>query len=81
MILLQGKSLLRSQDALERDLACEAALRPSSDAVALARADVDGLDIVHRQLDMKPEGPRLDARPSPPATREGARGREIRRGR
>ena len=36
---------------------------------------------VHRQLDMKPEGPRLDARPSPPATREGARGREIRRGR
>ncbi|MDI9932012.1 NAD-dependent epimerase/dehydratase family protein [Rhodococcus sp. IEGM 1354] len=52
MILLQGKSLLRSADALERDLACEAALRPASDAIALARADVAGLDIEHRQLDI-----------------------------
>nr|WP_314141725.1 NAD-dependent epimerase/dehydratase family protein [uncultured Rhodococcus sp.] len=51
MILLQGKALLRRGDALARGTACEAALRPASEAVALSRADVAALHVEHRQLD------------------------------
>ena len=51
MILLQGKSLLRRGDALARGIACEAALRPASEAVALSRAEVAALQVEHRQLD------------------------------
>ena len=45
MILLQGKSLLRGCDALERHVACEAALEPASEV-----AGVDGSDVEHVQL-------------------------------
>ncbi|MDI9897225.1 NAD-dependent epimerase/dehydratase family protein [Rhodococcus sp. IEGM 1381] len=51
MILLQGKSLVRREDALERHIACEAALRSASDALGLTRTDVAALDVEHRQLD------------------------------
>lgn len=51
MILLQGKPLLRRGDALARGIACEAALRPASEAVELSRADLAALQIDHRQLD------------------------------
>ncbi|NMN95055.1 NAD-dependent epimerase/dehydratase family protein [Antrihabitans stalactiti] len=45
MILLQGKPLLRKDDALERHIACEAALAPASAAVG-----VDGHGLEHVQL-------------------------------
>ncbi|MFI8569169.1 NAD-dependent epimerase/dehydratase family protein [Rhodococcus sp. NPDC078407] len=51
MILLKGKSLLRRGDALVRGVACEAALRPASGAVALSRSDVAALQVEHRQLE------------------------------
>ncbi|MBY4128677.1 NAD-dependent epimerase/dehydratase family protein [Rhodococcus fascians] len=51
MILLQGKALLRRGDALARGVACEAALRPASEAVALSRAEIEALRVEHRQLE------------------------------
>ena len=51
MILLQGKSLLRRGDALTRGIACEAALRPASEAVGLSRSAIAALSVEHRQLD------------------------------
>ncbi|MFD9662431.1 NAD-dependent epimerase/dehydratase family protein [Rhodococcus sp. NPDC059968] len=45
MILLQGKSLLRREDALERRIACEAALEPASEFVG-----VDGRGLEHVQI-------------------------------
>nr|WP_271209842.1 hypothetical protein [Rhodococcus wratislaviensis]GLK34614.1 hypothetical protein GCM10017611_14620 [Rhodococcus wratislaviensis] len=45
MILLQGKPLLRREDALERRIACEAALEPASEFVG-----VDGRGLEHVQI-------------------------------
>ncbi|MGC4962976.1 NAD-dependent epimerase/dehydratase family protein [Gordonia sp. DT101] len=45
MILLQGKALLRREDALDRHLACEWALEPASEY-----AGVDGRGVEHTQL-------------------------------
>ncbi|KAF0959479.1 NAD-dependent epimerase/dehydratase family protein [Rhodococcus sp. T7] len=45
MILLQGKPLLRREDALERRVACEAALEPASEFVG-----VDGRGLEHVQI-------------------------------
>ncbi|GAF42262.1 NAD-dependent epimerase/dehydratase family protein [Rhodococcus wratislaviensis] len=45
MVLLQGKPLLRREDALERRIACEAALEPASEFVG-----VDGRGIEHVQI-------------------------------
>ncbi|MBV6762357.1 NAD-dependent epimerase/dehydratase family protein [Rhodococcus opacus] len=45
MILLQGKALLRREDALERRVACEAALEPASEFVG-----VDGRGLEHVQI-------------------------------
>ncbi|MDV7083633.1 hypothetical protein [Rhodococcus opacus] len=45
MILLQGKPVLRREDALERRIACEAALEPASEFVG-----VDGRGLEHVQI-------------------------------
>ncbi|MFC9551946.1 NAD-dependent epimerase/dehydratase family protein [Rhodococcus sp. NPDC056960] len=45
MILLQGKSLVRGEDALGRRIACEAALEPASEFVG-----VDGRGLEHVQI-------------------------------
>ncbi|MEN0140283.1 MAG: NAD-dependent epimerase/dehydratase family protein [Rhodococcus sp. (in: high G+C Gram-positive bacteria)] len=45
MILLQGKPLVRTEDALERRIACEAALEPASEFVG-----VDGRGLEHVQI-------------------------------
>ncbi|EID79346.1 NAD-dependent epimerase/dehydratase family protein [Rhodococcus opacus RKJ300 = JCM 13270] len=45
MVLLQGKPVLRREDALERRIACEAALEPASEFVG-----VDGRGLEHVQI-------------------------------
>lgn len=50
MILLQGRPLLRGCDALERQLACERALRPASEFVGVDGLGVAGQGIEHAQI-------------------------------
>lgn len=65
MILLQGKSLLRRGDALARNIACEAALRPASEAAALDRKALAALQVEHRQLDISDGSVHVEIHRSP----------------
>lgn len=73
MILLQGKSLMRRKDALERDIACEAALEPASTVVGVGGHGLEHVQIrtptgsVHAEVHIgRPGGKETVVMPAPP---------------
>ena len=73
MILLQGKSLMRRQDALEHHIACEAALAPASRVVGVGGYGLEHVQIptptgcVHAEVHIaRPGGKGTVVMPAPP---------------